>query len=97
MFVPRLVFKALRNVKKEVHWVQAIWEGKTLQPAAYLVKSGQLLRLTGTNSLMWESTTTAGIQMLLGKEEFGVTPQIIAGAGRCAQSPNVRVVREEIP
>ena len=39
-----------------------------------LVRYGQHNNLMSTGMLMWESTTTAGIQMVLILKESGVTP-----------------------
>ena len=53
--------KITQSVRKVIHWVSAIWEGWMSQGVGELVSSGMLHTLMSTHSLMWESTTTAGI------------------------------------
>ena len=54
-----------------------------------LAKSGQHHNLMSTHILMWESTTTAGIQSAILKES-GVTPLTQISDGSFALSRNVR-------
>ena len=91
--IDRSVLRIIRSVRKEIHLVPAIQEGRMSQLVEGLVKSGQ------HNNLMsilleqsWESTTTAGIQMETLKES-GATPLIQISDGTIALFPYVPTLR----
>ena len=65
-----------------------------------LVKSGQRHNLMSTNMLMWESTTTAGIQVQIFMGASGATPLIQRSGWKSALSRFVMqhmTVRKAIP
>ena len=76
------------SVRKAIHWVPAIWEGRMLQLAEELVKSGQHQNLMLANTPIWESTTTAGILMAI-PVESGAIPLTQMSNGSTALSQYV--------
>ena len=81
----RSVSRAILNVRKAIHLVEVTPEGQKSLLAEGLVRFGQHHNLMSTTLLMWESTTTVGIQMGTLKES-GVTPLIQIRNGSTALS-----------
>ena len=79
--------KVIMNVRKAIHWVSAIPEGRVSQLVGELIKSGQPQTLSMALPML-ESTTTAGIQMGM-IQECGVAPLIQMSHGSIAMSKGV--------
>ena len=81
--IDRSVLRIIRSVRKEIHLVPAIQEGRMSQLVEGLVKSGQRHNLMSIPTLMLESTITAGIPMAILKVST-VTPLTQRSVGSTA-------------
>ena len=81
--------RKIMSVRKAIHWVSVIQERGMSQQAEELVRHGQPRNLMSMTLLMWESTTIAGILMII-LMESGASPLIQISDGSTALSLYVR-------